>query len=201
MLFSQNKNANLTVCRSALSISPWTGLVAFYSQASFSEPQRSRVTSKLTPAALSAAAVCILIMLAALWAPPASAMFFGNYALNIEGRRDFHTYILSMIAPCRNPDNSKRQDCVDVRVIPQPVAKAIQGNGQAWLAEGKYTLILDDYFGLRCGDIYYGPTIPTHDVYTWDATTLAGQMVSSFDSGCDGAPGGSLTYPISFTRM
>ena len=132
----------------------------------------------------------------------AAAMPFGNYNLNIPDRRDFHTWVMSAIAPCRNPDdNSKRRDCIEVETMPQPIAKANQGLGQAVLEGNQYTLVLDDPFGLRCGDIYYGPTIPTHDVYTWDATTLAGQMVSTFDAGCDGAPGGSLTYPITLTRM
>ena len=81
------------------------------------------------------------------------------------------------------------------------MAKAAYIHADASLVDGRYTMVVDDPFGLRCGDIYYGPVIPTHDVYTWDATTLAGQMVSSFAAGCDGAPGGSLTYPISLSRM
>jgi hypothetical protein len=40
----------------------------------------------------------------------------------------------------------------------------------------------------------------THDDYSWDATTMAGTLVSSFDAGCDGAPG-ALTYPISLSRL
>ena len=85
--------------------------------------------------------------------------------------------------------------------MPQPIAKAVYSKVPAWLADGRYTMVIDDPFGLRCGDIYYGPTIPTHDVYTWDATTLTGQMVSSFAAGCDGAPGGQITYPFFLTRM
>jgi hypothetical protein len=69
------------------------------------------------------------------------------------------------------------------------------------LADGRYTLIVDDPYGLRCDNIYYGPTIPTHDVYTWDATTLVGSMDSTFDVGCDGAPGGTYTYPFTLTRL
>ncbi|MGV0835037.1 hypothetical protein ABQE92_05560 [Mycolicibacterium thermoresistibile] len=141
-------------------------------------------------------------MVAALIAPPpASAMAYGNYLLHMPDRRDFHTYVWAMNAPCRNPDNSKRRDCVEVRTEPQPIAKAIYADAQAWLADGRYTMVIDDPFGLRCGNIYYGPTIPTRDVYTWDATTLAGEMVSSFAAGCDGAPGGQHTYPFFLTRM
>lgn len=133
--------------------------------------------------------------------PPASAMSLGSYLLHIPDRRDFHTYVWSLIAPCRNPDNTKRTDCIDAEIMPQPIAKAVYSKVPAWLADGRYTMVIDDPFGLRCGDIYYGPTIPTHDVYTWDATTLTGQMVSSFAAGCDGAPGGQITYPFFLTRM
>ncbi|OMC01859.1 hypothetical protein A5734_15820 [Mycolicibacterium fortuitum] len=135
-------------------------------------------------------------------APPSQAMYFGNYALNIPDRRDFHTWIWSAITPCRDPGSDVRQhDCITIRTIPQPVAKAVPNTGNAKLVDGRYTLTIDEFYGLRCGDIYYGPTIPTHDVYTWDANTLAGEMVSTFDTGCDGAPGGSFTYPFTLTRM
>ncbi|BCI54275.1 hypothetical protein NIIDNTM18_35530 [Mycolicibacterium litorale] len=125
----------------------------------------------------------------------------GNYALHIPDRRDFHTWIWSANAPCRLADNTKRTDCLRVITIPQPIAKAIYSNVEATLNDGRYTMVIDDPFGLRCGDIYYGPTIPTHDVYTWDATTLTGELVSSFGAGCDGAPGGQRVYPFSLTRM
>jgi len=143
----------------------------------------------------------LLVSAAVLLAPPSSAMYFGSYALHIPDRRDFHTWIWAAEAPCRNPDNSKRRDCINVVTIPQPVAKAKSGFGEAHLADGRYTMIIEEPFGLRCGDIYYGPTIPTHDVYSWDDATLAGELVSSFDEGCDGAPGGTLTYPFTLTRM
>jgi hypothetical protein len=55
-------------------------------------------------------------------------------------------------------------------------------------------------YGLRCGDVYYGPTSMTHAIYSWDATTMAGTLVSPFDAGCDGAPG-TLTYAISLSRL
>ncbi|AKS36383.1 hypothetical protein [Mycolicibacterium goodii] len=151
--------------------------------------------------AVVGAAGAVLTAAATLFAPPAAAMALGNYNLQMPDRRDFHTYIFSMITPCAEADDSGRIDCVSVQTIPQPIAKAVYTQTQASLVDNRYTMVIDDPFGLRCGDIYYGPTIPTHDVYTWDATTLAGQMVSTFDVGCDGAPGGSLTYPFTLTRM
>ncbi len=136
------------------------------------------------------------------FAPPAQAtgMYYGNYNVHIPDRRDFHTWIWSAITPCIGAPAEGAQ-CVRVLTVPQPIAKALYADADAHLAEGRYTMTIDDPFGLRCGDIYYGPTVPTHDVYTWDAATLAGTMVSSFDAGCDGAPGGSITYPFTLSRM
>ena len=90
--------------------------------------------------------------------------------------------------------------CVHVNAIAMPVAKAFNYAGDAQLVNGRYTLTVDVPDGLRCDNIYYGPTIPTHDVYTWDATTLAGSLDSSFDAGCDGAPGGTRTYPFTLSN-
>ncbi|MGV0745913.1 hypothetical protein [Mycolicibacterium sp. XJ870] len=155
---------------------------------------KSRLMRIVMSAVVGPAAVIAL-------APPAAAMYYGSYALHMPDRRDFHTWIWSALTPCRNADETKRTDCMSILTIPQPVAKAAYSDADATLVDGHYTMTIDDPFGLRCGDIYYGPTIPTHDVYTWDANTLAGQMVSSFAAGCDGAPGGSFTYPFTLTRM
>ncbi|ORA65046.1 hypothetical protein [Mycolicibacterium insubricum] len=134
-------------------------------------------------------------------APPASAMEYGNYNLIIPDRRDFHTWILSATMPCRDGNNQKIWTCIDAMLVPQPVAKAVYSHSKIQIDGSTYSMTVDDPFGLRCGDIYYGPTVPTHDVYTWDGNTRAGQMVSTFDEGCDGAPGGSLTYPFTLERM
>ncbi|WP_445166246.1 hypothetical protein ACTXG7_20605 [Mycolicibacterium sp. Dal123E01] len=144
-----------------------------------------------------------LVASAVMFAPPATAeMYLGNYDLIMPDRRDFHTYVFSAVFPCTAPGTATNiPNCIRIETLPRPIAKAIQYKGDALLANGQYTFTVDDPFGLRCGDIYYGPTIPTHDVYTWDANTLAGSMVSTFDAGCDGAPGGSFTYPFSLSRM
>lgn len=144
-------------------------------------------------ACMAALAGLAIASMAVATAPAANAMPYGNYNMAIPDRYDFHTWIW-MISPCGS-------GCVLVSSRAQPVAKAYPFSEQARLADGRYTLIVDDPFGLRCDNIYYGPTIPTHDVYTWDATTLAGSMQSTFDTGCDGAPGGTLTYPITLSRM
>ncbi|CAN5118864.1 hypothetical protein BH09ACT8_BH09ACT8_62450 [soil metagenome] len=149
---------------------------------------RSRRIRSCIAAALAAVTVAVAV------APTATAMPYGNYNMIIPDRFDFHTWIWA-ISPCANGT------CVSVDARAQPVAKAYAYVGEAHLVDGRYTLVVDDPFGLRCDNIYYGPTIPTHDLYTWDATTLAGSMQSSFDTGCDGAPGGSFTYPFTLSRM
>jgi hypothetical protein len=126
----------------------------------------------------------------------AAQMYYGAYNVAIDGRFDFHTWIFS-VSRC----NDTAPECVSVITIPQPIAKAYEAYVNAYYADGKYTMTYDNPFGLRCGNVYYGPTIPTHDVYTWDAKTLTGSLVSSFASNCDGAPGGAYTYPVRLTRM
>lgn len=134
-------------------------------------------------------------LLAVALAPVArAAMPFGNYDLRVEGRYDFHSWVWAITA-C--PDGG----CVHVNAIARPVAKAFPYVGDARLVDGRFVLTVDVPDGLRCDDIYYGPTVPTHDVYTWDAATLAGELRSSFDSGCHGAPAGSYTYPFTLSRM
>ena len=138
----------------------------------------------------------IVIPVGMLCAPNANAdMTAGNYQLHIEDRYDFHTWSWA-IASC----GSGAADCRYVEAIPMPVAKAFEYTGEAHLVDGRYTLSVDVPDGLRCGNVYYGAIVSTHDTYTWDAGTLRGTLVSSFDAGCDGAPG-TLTYPISLSLM
>lgn len=127
-------------------------------------------------------------------APVARAeMPIGNYELQIAGRYDFHTWVW-VISSCSG-------GCVHVYAIARPVAKGFDYEGDAPLADGRYTLSVDVPDGLRCGDVYYGPTVPTHDTYSWDATTFAGALDSSFAAGCGGAPAGTNTYPFTLSRM
>ncbi len=166
--------------------------------------QRMALGPKVEEAGLkSLVMTTALVASAVMFAPPAAAeMYLGNYELIMPDRRDFHTWVWSAITPCKVPNtNDSIPDCIHVLTLPRPIAKAVQTDVDAHLVNGQYSMTIDDPFGLRCGDIYYGPTIPTHDVYTWDANTLSGSMVSTFDAGCDGAPGGAFTYPFSLVRM
>jgi hypothetical protein len=123
---------------------------------------------------------------------------FGNYDLQIQGRYDFHTWTWSVFPPAAG---TCTPGCIHVKAQPRPVAKALYYEGAVVPVNGRYTLTVDDPFGLRCGNVYYGPTVPTHDVYSWDATTQVGTLESSFATGCNGEPGGTITYPFTLVRM
>jgi len=141
-------------------------------------------------------AVSALLSMGLLVSPASHAEpFFANYQLVIPDRYDFHTWAWS-VSHCI----PAAEDCRTVSAVPMPVAKAYEYVGQAQLADGRYTLTVDVPDGLRCGNVYYGPVIPTRDVYSWDATTLQGTLTSSFAAGCDGAPG-TLVYPFSLVRL
>jgi hypothetical protein len=60
-------------------------------------------------------------------------------------------------------------------------------------ADGRYTLTVDAIDGVRC----VGYNLPSHDVYSWDAATLAGTI----DASCYGGPGGTSTYTFSLQRF
>jgi hypothetical protein len=156
-------------------------------------PRRCTTLGSRVRPYMAALAGAVTASVAVAVAPAVSAMAYGNYYMVIPDRYDFHTWIWA-ITPCGN-------GCALISARAQPIAKAYSYSIQAHLADGRYTLAVDDPYGLRCDNIYYGPTIPTHDVYTWDATTLAGSMQSSFDTGCGNAPGGSFTYPFTLSRM
>lgn len=154
-----------------------------------------RTLRTLAIALLGALAIPATMVLA----PTANAgMTIGHYNLLIDGRYDFHTWILT-IASCDPPDGV--EECAVVSAIPMPIAKAYAWYGQAQRTGDAYTMTVDVPDGLRCGNVYYGPIIATRDVYTWDATTLSGTLQSSFAVGCDNAPGGTFTYPFQLVRL
>lgn len=137
----------------------------------------------------------VVMMLTAMLTPANAAAdtAYGNFHLVIEGRFDFHTWLWA-ISRCPG-------ECLRIQAIPQPNAKAFPYRGDAMLADGRYTMTVDVPDGLRCGNVYYGPVIATRDVYSWDAATRRGVLESSFATGCDGAPGGTLRYPFSLARL
>ncbi|MBB2769628.1 UNVERIFIED_ORG: hypothetical protein GGE11_000523 [Mycolicibacterium obuense] len=136
-----------------------------------------------------------VLALAAVLSPPAAHAEtpYGNFEMQIQGRYDFHTWLWA-VSRCPG-------ECLRVQAIAQPVAKAFAFRADAHLVDGRYTMTVDVPDGLRCGNVYYGPVIPTRDVYTWDDATRSGTLSSSFATGCDGAPGGTLTYPFRLVRL
>ena len=141
----------------------------------------------------------VLVALALAPAPMAGAgMQIGHYNAIIEGRYDFHTWIFSF-SSCNPPESIDQ--CATVSANPMPIAKAFQWYAVAYQTDGTYTMEVDVPDGLRCGNVYYGPVIPTRDVYTWDASTLRGTLQSSFATGCDNSPGGTFTYPFALVRL
>ncbi len=150
-------------------------------------------------ARVSTAALAALVTLALGPVPTAAAgMQIGHYNAIIEGRYDFHTWIFSF-SSCNPPESIA--ECATVSANPMPIAKAFQWYAVAHQADGVYTMEVDVPDGLRCGNVYYGPVIPTRDVYTWSSETLRGTLQSSFATGCDNAPGGTFTYPFSLVRL
>ena len=137
-------------------------------------------------------ALSLALAMAALTVTPIAQadMLFVNYRM--ETNRDpGHVWIWS-VAPC----TPTAPGCATIQAVPQPNGQAAPYKADAHLSNGRYTLAVDVPDGVRCVVQFF----PSHDVYTWDAVTLAGQVVSTFDTGCGGGPGGTNTYPFSLVR-
>ncbi len=118
-------------------------------------------------------------------------MLFGNYRLDTN-RDPGHSWIWSI-----NPCTPTGPGCRPSMRTPQPNGQAAPyRKADAHLSNGRYTMAVDVPDGVRCVVQFF----PSHDVYSWDAVTLAGQVDSTFDTGCGGGPGGTNTYPFSLVR-
>jgi hypothetical protein len=141
----------------------------------------------LATAALATAALTIT--------PPAHAdadnLLFVNY--HVDDPRDPGHFWLWSISPC----TPAAPGCVSVYATPQPNGQASVYRGEAHKVGGRYTLSVDRPDGVRCVVQFF----PSHDVYSWDAMTLAGQANSTFDTGCGGGPGGTTSYPFQLVRF
>ncbi|TAM65406.1 hypothetical protein [Mycobacterium sp.] len=115
----------------------------------------------------------------------------GNYRVDTS-RDPGHSWIWA-IRPCRY---DRGPECLTVQGVPQPNGQAAPWKEDAHLSNGRYTMVVDVPDGVRCVVQF----LPSHDVYSWDAVTLAGHVDSTFDTGCGGAPGGTNTYPFSLVR-
>ena len=147
-----------------------------------------------------------LVAAATVFAPAATAagMKVGNYEV-ANDRWDNHSWIWSVTHSCGDPDCGSNfvdnfinppSDNLNVIAIPRP-PKSQRFQNTAFFADGRYTLTVDVIDGVRC----IGYNLPSHDVYNWDAVSLAGTIVSTYDAGCYGAPGGTSTYTFSLHRF
>ncbi len=114
----------------------------------------------------------------------------GNY--QVQTNRDPGHLWLWSLNPCM-PDVP---GCLNVYATPQPNGQAAVWKADAHLSNGQYSFAVDVPDGVRCVVQFF----PSHDVYTFDAVSLGGQVVSTYNTGCGGAPGGSDTYPFSLVR-
>lgn len=137
-------------------------------------------------------AVSLALATAALTVTPSANAdtVIGNYRLDTN-RDPGHSWIWSI-----NPCTPQAAGCLHIYATPQPNGQAAVYQGDAHLSNGRYTLAVDVPDGVRCVVQFF----PSHDVYSWDAVTLAGQVDSTFDTGCGGGPGGTTTYPFSLVR-
>jgi hypothetical protein len=132
-----------------------------------------------------------LVAAALTFTPTARAdMLLGNYRMDTN-RDPGHSWIWAI-----NPCEPKRPGCLTIQGVPQPNGQAAPWKADAHLSNGRYTMAVDVPDGVRCVVQFF----PSHDVYSWDAVTLAGQVDSTFDTGCGGGPGGTNSYPFSLVR-
>jgi hypothetical protein len=138
-----------------------------------------------------AIATTALTAAASVLAPPAHAMMaLGNYDV-LTNRYDRASWVW-FISVCQPATT----DCLDISATPRLKFYAYY-DGDAHLADGRYTLTVDVPDGLRCP----GYNMPTRDTYTWDEVTLAGTIDSVYDVGCFNAPPGSQFWTFALQRL
>jgi hypothetical protein len=187
---------------------PYTGTTADRLQAkAHSRGRESTVATAMR--AVAPALGAALVAAATLSAPAAGAaaqMKIGNYEVATDRWND-HSWVWSVTHSCNDgapdcgtyyddPVLAPHTDNLNVIAIPRP-PKSQQFQETAFFADGRYTLTVDVPDGVRC----IGYNLPSHDVYSWDAATLAGNIDSSYDAGCFNGPGGTSSYGFSLQRF
>lgn len=147
----------------------------------------------------------MLTLGAAVFAPTANAgMKIGNYEV-LTDRWNDHSWVWSVTHSCGAPDCGTNlvdpvvapaTDTLNVLAIPRP-PKSQRFQQSAFFADGRYTLTVDVPDGVRC----IGYNLPSHDVYAWDAVSLVGTIISTYETGCYGAPGGESAYGFALQRF
>jgi hypothetical protein len=138
-----------------------------------------------------AIATAALTAAAAVLAPPAQAMMpLGNY--DVLTNRYTQASWVWFVTPCQ----PAAPDCLDISATPRLKFYAYY-DGNAYLANGRYTLTVDVPDGLRCP----GHNMPTRDTYSWDEVTRAGTIESVYNVGCFNGPPGSQFWTFALQRL
>jgi hypothetical protein len=153
--------------------------------------RRKRGTEKPVQTPKTVAVSVALASAAIALAPTAAAgMLIGNYEVHTT-RDPGHSWLWE-VRKCQ----VEAPDCVHVQGTPRPNGQAVPWDADAHLANGRYTMVVDIPDGVRCL-VYF---LPSHDTYSWDATTLAGTVDSVYNASCGDGPGGAVSYPFSLVR-
>ena len=71
-----------------------------------------------------------------------------------------------------------------------------RGSGDAQLSNGQWTMTIDNPDGVECAD---GTRAPSHNEYSWAASTLSGTLVKSWGAVC-GETSGSRTFTFNMAK-
>jgi hypothetical protein len=142
---------------------------------------------------VKALAVSVAMMAASVGLSPVAHahMTYGNY--RVESPRDPGHSWLWALRPC---EPGHPNDCLQDQAQPRPNGQATPWYSVAHLVNNQYTMVVDVPDGVRCL-VYF---LPSHDVYTWDATSLNGSVTSTFDKSCGDGPGGTASWPFNLVR-
>jgi hypothetical protein len=138
-----------------------------------------------------AIATTALAAAASVLAPPANAYILGNYDI-LTNRYDRASWFW-FITPC----SPAAWDCLHISATPR-LKFYNYYDGIAHLANGQWSLNVDVSDGLQC---LPGYAMPTHETWTWDDRTLAGNIESNYDVGCFNGPAGSQSWTFALQRL
>jgi hypothetical protein len=147
----------------------------------------------MKPIKVLAAAAAGLMAAATAVAPPAQAFLYpGNFdVLTNRYERASWYWFVSRCSPDATPD------CRWISAAPRlKYYNYYQGN--AYLANGQWTLKVEVSDGLQCAPGY---AMPTHETYVWDDVTLAGTITSDYDVGCFNGPPGTQFWTFALQRL
>jgi hypothetical protein len=146
------------------------------------------------PIKVLAAAIGVALMAIATTVAPAAqaSLYPGNFDV-LTNRYERASWFW-FVTPC---SPNKEPDCRYISAAPKlRFYRYYQGN--AYLANGQWTLKVDVPDGLQC---LPGYAMPTHETYVWDDNTLAGTITSNYDVGCFNGPPGTQFWTFALQRL